>query len=284
MTAEQTGSGIQIASVNGIEMAYERIGNGPLVMLIGGIDMDIPIWKRSYVGTFIERGYSVLVVNLRGVPPSTVSAPPYSVQAMAFDCLALLDALGIAQCFVVGASLGAFVAQEMVLAYPEGKQGLALIATAPRQTAWVKMLTQAELALYEAPGPLPLNYLVASDLLQIFTVDELCNDQFVQRMVASMKAKEHLAVGRRGLLSAVASYEGCIDRLSDLQVPTLFISFADDVLTPALLAKQASEIVRDGRYVEIASAGHAGIYSKSATVVQEITACFDDICRRAEAA
>ena len=282
MRTERTADAIQTASVNGIEIAYERIGNGPLMMLIGGIDMDIPIWKRGYVGALVERGYSVLVVNLRGAPPSTVTAPPYSVQGMAIDCQALLEALGIAQCFVVGASLGAFVAQEMVLAYPAGKQGLALIATAPRQTAWVKMLTQAELALYEAPPPLPLDYLVASDLLQLFTIDELCNDQFVQRMAASMKLKEHLAVGRRGLLSAVASYEGCIDRLPDLQVPTLFISFSDDVLTPALLAKQASEIVRDGRYVEIASAGHAGIYSRSSVVIQEIADCFDDIRRRSE--
>lgn len=275
---------MNIISVNGIEIAYERAGQGPVVALIGGVDMDAAIWKRTYAGAFLRSGFEVLMINLRGVPPSSCMAPPYPVALLADDCEGVLAALGIDECFVVGASLGAFVAQELVLTHPSGKKGLALIATSLKQTAWARMLTKAELALYASADPLPVDYLIASDLLQMLTVDELCNDDLVHKLTALMKDKDHTAIGRRGLMSAVADYEGCMDRLHTLAVPTIFISFANDVLTPALLVKQAVAQLPNSRYVEIDASGHFGIYSKSKQIGAEILAYFDTLASHAEAA
>ena len=62
--------------VAGIDIAYERIGHGPLVVLIGGIDMDASVWKRTYANAFVKEGFEVLMINLRGMPPSTATDPP----------------------------------------------------------------------------------------------------------------------------------------------------------------------------------------------------------------
>lgn len=263
--------------VAGIDIAYERIGHGPLVVLIGGIDMDASVWKRTYANAFVKEGFEVLMINLRGMPPSTATDPPYSVEMLAEDCQQLLAKLEINECFIVGASLGAFVAQELLLKYPEGKRAAALVATAVRQTEWVKMLTRAELELYASSSSLPLDYLIASDLLQLFTPEELCDDEFVRKMTFFMKTKDHTAKGRQGLLSAVANYEGCIDRLHTLVVPTMFISFSEDVLTPALLVRRASSLALKSQYVEIAECGHSAIYAKSERVASEILAHFTKI-------
>ena len=118
----------------------------------------------------------------------------------------------------------------------------------------------------------------------MLTVDELCNDDLVHKLTALMKDKDHTAIGRRGLMSAVADYEGCMDRLHTLAVPTIFISFANDVLTPALLVKQAVAQLPNSRYVEIDASGHFGIYSKSKQIGAEILTYFDTLASHAEAA
>lgn len=271
-------------SANGIDIAYEVSGSGPVVMFIGGIDMGIAEWNRFYVPAFREKGYQALTVNLRGISPSSVTPPPYTVETLAADCQGVLDALKINRCYVVGASLGAFVAQEMTLKHPQGKEGLALVATTVRQTAWVRMLTRAELALYESPETLPVDYVVALDLLQLFTIAELCDDDMVQKMAGYMKSKDLAETGRRGLLSAVGGYGGCLDRLPGLEVPAIFISFADDVLAPAGLVKQSVALVPQGRYVEIGACGHFGIYGKSTEVKAAIFNYFEEIARRTHVA
>lgn len=271
-------------SANGIDVAYELVGSGPVVMFIGGIGMDIAAWKKAYIPAFLEKGYQALIVNPRGIPPSSVTAPPYTVDLLAADCRAVLDALEIGECYVVGASLGAFVAQELALQHPAGKLGLALIATTLRQTAWVKMVTLAELALYDRPETLPVDYIVALDLLQLFTVDELCDDNLVRKMTAYLKSRDHAEVGRRGLFSAVGQYAGCVERLPNLSVPTLFVSFADDALTPARPVREAAARVPRSRYLEIEGCGHFGIFSQSTAIRAAICNYFEEIARESQAA
>jgi len=271
------GLGTEIARVNDIEIAYERAGDGPTVMFVGGIDMDLKFWRRSYTRTFQKGGYSTLAVNLRGIPPSTIAELPYTVDVLVDDCQALLTELNVQSCFLLGASLGAFVVQELALRYPEGKAGIALIATVARQTAWVQALTRAELALYEAPAELPVDYLIASDLLQMLTKNELLDDELTGRVADKLRLRDHAAKGRRGLLSAAASYGGCLERIEGLKPPALFISFTEDVLTPARSAREAACLAPSGHYREYEAIGHAGIQSCSPSIASEIVRFFDQI-------
>lgn len=275
---------MSVISANGIDIAYELTGSGPLAMFIGGIDMDIGVWNRFYTAPFLQNGYRVLVVNPRGMPPSSVTEPPYTVDMLVNDCQAVLDALDVDECCVIGASLGAMVAQELVLRRPADKLGLALIAATVRQSAWVKMVSYAELALLELPATRPADYMLAFDLLQLFTVNELCNDDLVRKAAARLKTKDRTDNGYRGLLHAAASYDGCLDRLPGLNVPTVFVSFAEDVLSPAQPVKQAAATMPASRYVQIDGSGHSGIYAKSAPVAAAILQYFDETVRRTRVA
>jgi len=271
------GSGPTTVTVNDIEIAFERSGEGPTVVFVGGIDMDLRFWRQAYTRQFHKGGYSTLTVNLRGVPPSTITEPPYSVGVFVDDCQALLSTLNVDHCFLVGASLGAFVVQELALRYPERKAGLALIATVAQQSAWVRSLTRAEVALYASETPIPADYLIACDLLQMLTKDELLNDELTSRVAAKLQSRNHSSKGRRGLLSAASSYDGCLDRIAGLKIPALFISFAEDVLTPAASAREAACLAPDGHFLQYDAIGHSGIQSCSQRIGSEIVRFFDQL-------
>lgn len=249
-------------SSNGIKIAYEMAGDGPTAVFIGGMDMSVPVIKSAYADYFAQNNYRALVLGLRGMPPSDVPPPPYSVAQLVEDCDAALRALGVEECFLVGASLGAFVSQELALSRPAGKKGMALIATTGRQTAWLKMLSQAELEMYEECGSACLNYVAAADLLQLFAPDELVDDDNVKQAAFFLKSKDYLAPGRRALMAAAAAYDNRVDALAGITTPTLVFSFRHDVKTPAALGKEVAERIAGSRHVVLESAGHGGIFTQ----------------------
>ena len=46
----------------------------------------------------------------------------------------------------------------------------------------------------------------------------------------------------------------------------LVLGFADDVITPAALGREVADAIPDGRYLEIADAGHLGFLEQPETV------------------
>src|SRR5207253_5537056 len=69
----------------------------------------------------------------RGIGGSTVLAPhPLSVEAMADDALAIMDAERIDRFHLVGHSLGGVIAQEIALRVPERVRSLSLLCTFAR--------------------------------------------------------------------------------------------------------------------------------------------------------
>lgn len=238
--------------------------------------MDFSMWRRTYLDTLNSSGYSTLTLTLRGIPPSTTTPPPYSVEELVKDCDEVLSILGVGPYFLLGVSLGGLVAQELAFLRPLNVLGLALVGSVLRQTAWARMSMEAELELYEAATDLPVNYVVATDILQSFGPEELSDDKLVNRIACGMKLKDHKTPGRRGLLAAVAGYPGCADRLEKLP-PALMIAFEFDVLAPAKVMREVCQTSPTANFLQIPSTGHAGIFTKRREVAKEVVSFFGAI-------
>ena len=74
----------------------------------------------------------MILFDNRGIE-SSAGQTPDSVQAMATDALAFVDALGLKQIDLLGFSLGGMVAQQMVLDRPELVRHLILAGTGPEE-------------------------------------------------------------------------------------------------------------------------------------------------------
>jgi pimeloyl-ACP methyl ester carboxylesterase len=116
---------------NGIEYAYRDFGESdvPLVLLQhfrGNLDN----WDPALIEA-LAASRRVVVFDNVGVG-GTSGTTPSTVEAMAHDALAFLDALGLERIDLLGFSIGSFVAQEIALIRPDLLRRVVLASAAPQ--------------------------------------------------------------------------------------------------------------------------------------------------------
>jgi pimeloyl-ACP methyl ester carboxylesterase len=103
----------------------------------------------------LARSRRVIVPELRGCGESERGAEPYSFAVLAGDAVAVLDALSVAKCHVVGHSLGGVVAQELLTLHSERCASAVLISTSSRvgeaaATGWLRLADSVERRGFES--------------------------------------------------------------------------------------------------------------------------------------
>ncbi len=117
------------ATANGIEIYYERSGDGPPLLFFNGSFSTLDA-TRAMVGVYADR-FDVVAHDQRGLGRTSIPPGPYSMADYAADAAGLLDHVGWDSCRVVGTSFGGMVAQEFAVTYPERVERLALLCTSP---------------------------------------------------------------------------------------------------------------------------------------------------------
>lgn len=115
-----------IAKTNGIELEYDCFGqdSSPAVVLIAGSGAQLNFWEPTFCSMLAEKGFYVIRFDNRDAGLSTKFADfddgcPYSLYDMADDVSGLIDALGIQQAHICGASMGGMIAQIFACRYPD---------------------------------------------------------------------------------------------------------------------------------------------------------------------
>ena len=117
------------AQVNGIEIVYQIFGEGQPLLLIHGLGSSGRDWERQI--TAFSHHYQVIVFDVRGHGNSAKPSGPYSVPLFALDCAELLKAIGVDHAHVVGISMGAMIALQLAVDFPEVVKSLVVVNTGP---------------------------------------------------------------------------------------------------------------------------------------------------------
>lgn len=104
---------------------YRWEGQGPWLVLVHGVGMDLTMWA-SVVARLAER-HRVLCYDMLGHGQSAKPPGPYRLQDFVEQLLALTDALGIQHFDLVGFSMGALVAEGVAVAAPQRLGRLVLL-------------------------------------------------------------------------------------------------------------------------------------------------------------
>jgi pimeloyl-ACP methyl ester carboxylesterase len=105
---------------------YEVDGEGEPLVLIAGTAFDLSFWDDLLPEL---RGFRVLRLDNRGAGLSDAPDEAFSIEQMADDVAAVMDAAGMPSAHVYGASMGGQIAQELAIRYPERVLSLVLGAT-----------------------------------------------------------------------------------------------------------------------------------------------------------
>jgi pimeloyl-ACP methyl ester carboxylesterase len=121
-------------SSGGTRIYFDVLGTeGPHVVLRQGLALSSTFWFELPRRLTVEgmRPCRAVIIDNRGVGRSDRPLGPYRMGQLADDVAAVLDAVGVAQAFVVGISLGGMIAQHVALRHPARVAGLGLLATTP---------------------------------------------------------------------------------------------------------------------------------------------------------
>ncbi len=116
------------AQINGTEIAYQQMGEGPDLVFVHGLAASRAFWFLQYAMP-LSRHFRITLFDLRGHGYSGRPDSGYDAATLAEDLRALLDLLAIERCSLIGHSYGGGVAMEFAGRHPDRVERLALLDT-----------------------------------------------------------------------------------------------------------------------------------------------------------
>lgn len=107
-----------VASVNGVELSFGRLGEGEDLFLVHGLGANQGFWSLKLLLP-LSRRFRVTNYDLRGHGYSAMPPSGYATEDMALDLLALLEHLEVERAHLVGHSFGGTVALHAAVLRPD---------------------------------------------------------------------------------------------------------------------------------------------------------------------
>jgi pimeloyl-ACP methyl ester carboxylesterase len=266
----------QIAHANGIEIAYESIGDpaGQPLLMIMGLGTQLIHWDVELCEQLAARGFHVIRFDNRDAGHSThIEAPvpnvrramlglrvdaPYLLRDMAEDAAGLLDHLGISAAHVVGASMGGMIGQTLAIEHPERVLSLtSIMSTTGERSVGRPKLRMMGLLMRRAPRE---KEAFVEHFVGVFKAigsrGFAMDEERVRRLAAEAYERDHDSAGTGRQLAAILASGDRTERLRALRVPTTIIHGRKDPLVPFRGGKATADAIPDAKLIAIPGMGH----------------------------
>ena len=98
-----------------VRICWESFGDAsaPAILLVNGLGSQMTRWPEAFCALLVERGYRALRFDNRDTGLSTWfgEGDAYTLEDMAADAMAVLDAAGVGAAHVAGVSMGGMISQ-----------------------------------------------------------------------------------------------------------------------------------------------------------------------------
>ena len=263
MSATSKDAVTKTVDVGGTPFAYSEVGpaTGVPVVFLHHFTAVLDDWDPAVVdGIGSER--RVILVDLRGVGGSGGTTPD-SVEAMAEDAVAFLEALGLRTVDLLGFSLGGAVAQVIAEQRPDLVRRVILAGTAPagdQGPAATGAVLQAAMEKAGAEGKHPKHFLFFSPTAK----SQAAADAFLARLDERTADRDapvtNEAIGAQ--LTALAKWEQSASPagLANVDKPVLVVNGDDDTMLPTISSFHLAQLLPDAELSIYPDSGHGGIF------------------------
>ena len=243
-----------------VTLYYEEFGakRDPVLLLVNGLGSQCINFKVEFCQMFTHAGFRVVRFDNRDVGLSShlKGGPKYSVNDMAADGFAVLDAVGVEAAHIAGWSMGGMIVQQMAIGHPE------------------RVLSMT--SVMSAPGPIPGER--DPDVMAAFSAPPATNrEEAAERHLAGLRAwgsptyfdvaritaDAHAAYdrcwdpeGRNRQAMAVASSPSRVEALGSLRVQTLVVHGDADRLVPLEAGRATAGAIPGARFEIVPGMGH----------------------------
>ncbi|MFZ0725949.1 MAG: 3-oxoadipate enol-lactonase [Desulfobacterales bacterium] len=236
---------------NGITINVAISGNasGPVVMLSHALATTLDLWWPQLAA--LEPHFRLLRYDTRGHGASDAPAGAYSLEQMANDAVAVMDALAIETVHWVGISMGGMIGQALALNHAERLRSLVLCDTAAVVAPEAQPLWRQRIEKARAAG---MAALAEETLQRWFTPPYLAENPPEVGRIREMILTTPVA-GFRGCSEAIRRLD-YIDRLGEIRLPTLIVVGEQDPGTPVASSEAIHRRIAGSRLEIIPSAAH----------------------------
>ncbi len=259
---------MEVVRANGLEIAYERDGEGPPLLFVHGAAEDSRVWQPQMAALANE--FTVVAWDEPGAGRSTDLPASFGLEDYANCLAALIEALALGPTHVAGLSWGGTVALELYRRSPGLVATLILIDT---YAGWKGSLPQEEVRA-RVTGVHEMLAAPAAEfdptLPGLFAGEPPAEFISLLEEIAADVRPESL----RKAVSVMAEADQR-DLLPRIEVPTLLIWGELDARSPLSVARQFEQSVPDTELVVIPECGHVSTLEQP----EAVNAAVRDFCR-----
>lgn len=235
--------------------------DAPVVVLSNSLGSTHRMWDAQ--ADALAEHFRVVRYDTRGHGGSPVPDGPYSIDDLADDVVALLDALGVERAHFVGLSLGGMTGMRLAARNPERVDRLVVLCTGAHLTPSSAWSDRAATVRENGTSA------VAEAVVQRwFTPAHLEANPAVRKGSEQMVA-DTPAEGYAGCCEVIAAMDLRPD-LGSITAPTLAIAGEDDPATPPPNLAEIAEGVQDGRLLVVPQSAHLANAEQPGTVTPAI--------------
>ncbi len=272
-----------IATPAGIDLYYETVGSptDPPLLMVTGFGSQLTIWPRGFSEVLAAGGRYVIEFDNRDAGLSTkldgvvvdteaIAAAagagdlatarelaPYTPADLAADAFALLDALGIERAHVLGASMGAMIAQQMAIDTPDRLLTLTSMFGTTGEPEYGAPTPEAIEALLTPSPPERAAFVESSAGKMMLWASRRYGDRAAaEALAAAAYDRSFYPEGSGRHLAAILAGGSRADGLRALTVPTLVIHGLDDTLIAPSGGERTAELVPGARLLLVEDMGH----------------------------
>jgi pimeloyl-ACP methyl ester carboxylesterase len=233
-------------------LAVRTRGSGTPLVLLHAFPLDGRMWEAQEP---LADHVRLIVPDLRGFGGSR-GPRPASIEQLADDTVALLDALHVREPAVVcGCSMGGYVAQHVAARHPGRVRAVVLVDTKLEADTPEARAARADLAgQVERLGQEVVATAMVPRLLappEPSTPRRAGIEESLRTMIRGQSVGTICAA-----LSALAARPDMTDAMRRMQAPTLLVVGERDAITPPDCLRRAEEIMPAARLLIVPAAGH----------------------------
>jgi len=237
-----------------INLEYFVEGEGPPLLMIMGYSGQARTWGAPILKGLREH-FTTITFSNRGTGLSDKPDTPTTIDQMADDAAALLDALNLNRVHVFGVSMGGMIAQAMALLHPKRVQGLVLGCTAPggshTETA------SPEVIAMMVPGPgMTREEMVRNAWPAIVTPRFIASHHEFLEEIMTEGFKQPTPLETLGKQMAAINNFDSYERLGQIKAPTLVIHGDADRLVPPSNGERLAKGIPAAEHRTISGVGH----------------------------
>jgi pimeloyl-ACP methyl ester carboxylesterase len=232
-------------SLNGISLAFDRRGTGAPLLLVHGFPLDHTTWEPLL--PHLEADFEVLMPDLRGFGQSDAPEGAYTIEQIAADLAALLDALKIQKTYLAGHSMGGYVALAFARAYPERVLGLGMVSSQVAADS-----PEGKAKRYATVGEVAVNGVSAVAGMSEKLSANPAHVAFFRELILRQRPG-----GVIGALKAMAERQNASQLFSTFKFPVVLVHGLADALIPPERSREMKALLPQAELTELPGVGHS---------------------------